>query len=213
MKRIAITLCIVFLGVIAFTNFKNYRRFSPPTLYIYTLRTDIDAQYHDPSVLLAYYENARRLPIMAREQWYNNDIDVLTPDHEKQASVEACEIFRKLQATTDVLGARLAYSAQLKKLGFTNAEIREIELKGLSVFQAFTIKKALKLPLQRGDQNGSVWELQHLLVGLGYQMPVDGNFVQETESAVKAFQQKNKLYPSGVADEATMILLLQNKKN
>ncbi len=66
-------------------------------------------------------------------------------------------------------------------------------------------------PLRRGDRGAGVRVLQAGLVQLGYPLPKsmvgsvpDGDYGQETESAVSAFQKKNALKPDGVCGRNTV---------
>ncbi len=59
--------------------------------------------------------------------------------------------------------------------------------------------------LQKGDKGAEVKQLQQRLKELGYySSSCDGNFGTVTVNAVKAFQKKNGLSQSGMADEATL---------
>ena len=51
--------------------------------------------------------------------------------------------------------------------------------------------------------------MQKLLIAKGFSVKLDGVYNDETTNAIKEFQQKNTLYPSGVADEITINLLLK----
>ena len=59
--------------------------------------------------------------------------------------------------------------------------------------------------LQKGDKNSAVKKLQERLKELGYyKNTCDGSYGYNTEKAVKAFQKKNGLTQSGIADETTL---------
>ena len=62
--------------------------------------------------------------------------------------------------------------------------------------------------LRYGTSGAAVKELQTRLTGLGYyQGKISGNFLEATEKAVKAFQERNGLDADGLADPETLIQL------
>ncbi len=213
MKNIAILLSVVALVVIAYVQFKKHRRFSPPNEYDYVAKTDqIDANYHNQTLVTEYFETCYKIGNFARQTWYNEDIDVLTEDREIPQSANATATYTRLRTRTSALEARLRESKRLKSLGFNNDAIKIIEEKGLSeknyaTFMLLNGKKIIK-----GQEDSSVWELQKLLIARGFSIKLDGVYNDETTDAVKSFQQKNMLYPSGIADEVTISLLLKEKK-
>ena len=65
--------------------------------------------------------------------------------------------------------------------------------------------------IRKGDTGAFVRQVQRLLIAIGYKMPkygADGDFGDETESAVKKFQKANKLDVNGTVDKQTMAKLL-----
>ena len=76
-------------------------------------------------------------------------------------------------------------------------------------------KKAIKYctveleVLSKGCESPSVETLQNLLVDLGYDIEVDGNFWTETEAAVKKFQDVSKLTVDGVVGAKTWKALIE----
>lgn len=58
--------------------------------------------------------------------------------------------------------------------------------------------------LRIGATGRAVRQLQALLVGLGYQLPITGVFGPQTQAAVKAVQRAAGLYPSGAVAAKTM---------
>ena len=64
-------------------------------------------------------------------------------------------------------------------------------------------------PLQKGDKGEDVQKMQAMLVEMGYLSGTpDGDFGGKTESAVKAYQAAMGLEATGIADEATLRLIL-----
>lgn len=75
----------------------------------------------------------------------------------------------------------------------------------------------LEVPvLKRGMKNGSVWSLQAILLGFGYDLGttgakkdgVDGSFGSKTEEALKKYQYENDLDPDGSCGRKTWSSLL-----
>ena len=210
MKNIAILLTVVALMVIAYVQFKKHRRFSPPNEYDYVAKTDqIDANYHNQTLVTEYFETCYKIGDFARQTWYNQDIDVLTEDREIPQSANATATYTRLRTRASTLEARLRESKKLKTLGFDNNAIKIIEEKGLSEknFNTFMLLNGKKII--KGQEDASVWEMQKLLIAKGFTLKLDGAYNDETTDAIKAFQQKNALYASGTADEATLNLLLK----
>jgi hypothetical protein len=61
-----------------------------------------------------------------------------------------------------------------------------------------------KATLEKHDKGPSVKEVQKKLASKGYKVGWDGDFGDNTEAAVKAFQQASKIEPSGKVDAATL---------
>ena len=65
--------------------------------------------------------------------------------------------------------------------------------------------------LKKGMNGGSVWALQALLAGYGYDIGskgVDGSFGKDTESALKKYQLEEDLEPDGSCGRKTWSALL-----
>lgn len=63
--------------------------------------------------------------------------------------------------------------------------------------------------LQKGDKNDDVRNMQAMLVEMGYLNGTpDGDFGGKTEAAVKAYQEAMGIEATGIADEATLRLIL-----
>ncbi|GAB4408991.1 MAG: hypothetical protein OHK0039_12440 [Bacteroidia bacterium] len=100
--------------------------------------------------------------------------------------------------------ARLLQSAQLKQAGWTNDEIRQLETEGLSPAAAELRRLGnTRVLATTGAEGALVYRVQQYLTSLGYKMPVDGVFRDETRRGLIDYQQAHKLYPSGSLDEAT----------
>ena len=67
-------------------------------------------------------------------------------------------------------------------------------------------------PLRYGSEGDEVKALQKRLTELGYYKgKISGNFLEGTQNAIRAFQEKNLLYVDGVADDQTQELLFSGK--
>ena len=61
-----------------------------------------------------------------------------------------------------------------------------------------------------GEQGPLVYELQGILINMGYELEHDGIFRIATSSAVEAFETKNGFYADGRMDPITAYALLAN---
>lgn len=67
-------------------------------------------------------------------------------------------------------------------------------------------------PLKRGDISEDVRTMQQALISMGYLSgSADGNFGKMTEAAVRAYQTDMGLNATGIADEATLRLILNHE--
>ncbi len=209
MKRIAIFLTVVCLMVIAFVQFMNWRKFSFDPSYNYQISNEIDTQYHNPELVKLYYESAFRVGNFAREVWFNKGIDVKVIDSKDPQSQLANSTYEQMLVSTKLLENRLIYSKKLKEKGFDNQAIKYIEEQNIDP-AAYEYHRLFNgRNFKRGDLDAAVWKMQQLFNKLGKSIKVDGNFNNETEAAVKDFQSENELYPSGIADQETLMLLIK----
>ena len=210
MKKLAYLIIILALPIIVFFQYKSYTRFNPPFNLTLTPSDSLDATYYDPLVLQEYHELLHKIPAFARSKWANEGIDVRFPDNGDEESIEAAAHYNQLLSGLKLLETKLKSSFKLKQQGFDNAAINEMELKGISP-QTYKIQHTKELIGQRkGEKNSAVWELQKHLLKKGYDIPKDGIFDIETENALKDFQSKNDLYPSGIVEESVIPFLINN---
>lgn len=69
--------------------------------------------------------------------------------------------------------------------------------------------------LKRGCKGWDVKELQKILIEVGYKLPeygADGDFGEETEKVVKAYQKANNLTVDGIVGKQTLAVLLNEKE-
>ncbi|WP_020527164.1 peptidoglycan-binding domain-containing protein [Flexithrix dorotheae] len=210
MKKLAIILLIIALPIIIFFQYKQYERFHPPVNYTYPVNDSIDINYHDQLLVSKYYEQAFKVGAIARESWFNEDIDVRFPDLENIDARERAALYNQIIASVKHIEKILIQSKMLKAQGFNNEEIKTIEKEGISP-KKFRYKKYLldkMIGAKKGDKNSGVWEVQKLLNTKGYKIPTDGIFDIRTDSAIRDFQTKNNLYPSGIAEEDVLDVLI-----
>lgn len=208
MKRLLLILVIVICAVVIYSQYQNYKRFNPPSEYTFTISSEIDVNYYDPLILQQYYDNAYELASYGRDKWANESIDVKYP-REDEKSQKAAAYYNQKLSLTHRFQDLLIHSATLKKRGFDNKQIKEIMESGLSPETYIMLSNTQFVGLKRGDQSHEVWEIQKMFINLGYEIPKDGKFGIETETAVKDYQIKNDLYGSGVINEITLRKLLK----
>jgi len=208
MKRVFAFLILVLLGVIVFFQFKNYRKFSTPNAYDYTINTkEVDINYHDQKAVIEYFETATRLGNYAREQWLNYDVDVLFPEKDNIQSVNASTTYQKMLSRIKFLETRLIYSQKMKTQGFSNDAIAYIEKHGISEKQ-YAIHSIMEgKTFRKGDKDAVIWEVQKLIHQKGNPIQIDGLYNEETEAAIKKIQAEKQVFPSGVLDESFVQLL------
>lgn len=207
MKKLALIIITISLLVIAFFQYKKYGWLLSVKEYEYSIPSEIDTNYYDEIFLQQYYENAFKLGSFVRTEWKNNSINVLSPDEDKQ-SIESANYFNKLTAITKRIEDKLIYSSELKAKGYTNKSIKEIAENGLSLDEYKAIDHSA-LTIEYGDINHEVWELQKSLIKRGYEIPKDGHFGTETQNALRDFQLKHDLFPSGLIDIKTLERILK----
>ena len=204
MKQLLLIIFVLGIALFAFFQYKDYKKFNPPSDYTYKLSEQIDVHYHDPITVQTYFENAYKIESLARELWYNEGIDVLSPDNEVPDTRNAVAYYNQMKATTKKLEALLTNSAELKKQGFNNDQILAVESEGMSPNFIRLKDHVGILGTEYGNEGNEVWQLQGILRKKGYEMPHDGVFQEETEQGLKDFQTKNGLFPSGKVDYNTL---------
>ena len=209
MKKILVASVFAALCIAVVVMAYKLRRLNPPADYEYSFRADVDADYYDQKALKDYYATAYAVGSFAREMWKDRGIDVRFPASDDAGAQAAALHYNGLKAYTDSLGNRLGRSKQLKAQGLTNVEIKHMETADISVADALVMHAYGAPMLGKGDRNPGVLRLQRQLLSLAYTIPTDGYYMLETEAAVKAFQLKEQLYASGVADLQTLSILSQ----
>jgi len=81
-------------------------------------------------------------------------------------------------------------------------------------FRADVAKEIFYIPvptypvLRKGDKGDAVKTMQNKLNLFGYKLVADGDFGSKTETALKDFQSKNKLFADGICGEKTWNILM-----
>lgn len=218
MKQLIILLLLIILGVVGYSFYSDWQRYHGPE-YGLQPSAEIDVNYHDGDVLYQYYQAIEQANRFAHIQWTAHDIDILHPENDDERTLQAVQKHDQLIARVRQLEDRLIASNNYKKQGFSNTQIAQIELgllKGLD--EAAHVKKTKLLwqvykesptPLLLGSRSTLVFEIQRLLIELGYDIPLDGVFAQITRNALKDFELNNGLYPDGQIDALTFSKLLK----
>lgn len=208
MKKLAIIIITFSLVVIAYFQYKSYQRFNPPSPYHYEASDSIDLNYFDPSVQSQYYDQIYALGSFARMQWSAHGVDVLYPEDDPESQKAASHFARKLSIVKK-LEDKLIYSRQLKEQGFDNLAIKYITEQGIAPKNYYYLSNEQFIGLEMGDVSQEVWDIQKILINNGYDIPQDGTFGIETETALKDFQKKQGLFPSGATDKQTIKTLIK----
>jgi murein L,D-transpeptidase YcbB/YkuD len=210
MKRIMYLVIIIVLPLLAYFQYDHYLRHHPPVDCAYPINEGIDAAYHDPEVVLNYYEKAEATGTYARHLWKEYKIDVKHDNPSDGKAAQEMLTYRRYLATAHYLEGKLLQSAAWKTQGFTNEEIRYMEQHEVGP-ETMRVRKLLEghEVLKMGAQNQAVMNIQKLLLAKGYSLRIDGLFDQETLQTVQIFQESRQLFPSGMMDEITLKELLK----
>ncbi len=210
MKRLLTLFVIIILVVIAFFQYTNYRRFTPPSVYAYQTADSLDLGFYDPAVLETYFLKAEEVGSFGRYCWKTYGLDVLGDRPHNPNDQKLVQTYQQMRAHLRHLEARLKRSSVLKKKGYDNAAIRIMDTEGLSE-EAYTQRQFFgnKAYFQLNDSGTAIFEAQKKLKEQGYELPVDGYFERLTEAAIKQFQTANNIYPTGRLDDLTARLLMK----
>lgn len=219
MKQILIVILFVILLIFGYNQYSDYKRFHSPGVD-YVSDKKIDLNYHDKNFLLNYYQAIEDLNSYVRTQWVTQDVDVRNPEDDDKDTQNAVLGYNKKLGIVKFYEDKLVKSAILKKQGISNKEIVFFEQNGLNAkdFKQFLKRKFLmdtyksnpeKYSLKVGDYSSFIFELQKKLVEKGHEIPIDGLFRDITFNAVRAFEEKNGLFPDGKVDLLTLEYLVQ----
>lgn len=210
MKRIFYIIGIVTLPIIVLLQLDKCRRYHAPSEFDYVVNEDIDKDYFDPDVVLKYYQTALEAGTFARHCWKVDRLDVRRGDISDPDLQSKIRTYQAYLSSAKYLENKLLKSAAYKSQGLSNEDIQYIEENGLDM-KTFRVHRLLngRPGFGIGDVGSEVMEIQKLLQARGKTLQLDGVFDVETESVILDFQKENMLYPSGKAEEKTLLLLFQ----
>ena len=223
MKQIIIFLLVIITFILAYGQYKQYKRFSL-TEYQYTANKNIDLNYHDRSFLLDYYQAIESLNGYVIMQWSTESIDVRNPDDDEEKIIAATAIYNDILGRVKFYEDQLVKSANLKQKGMTNVDIKFLETNDMSL-EAYTAQanqkdmkdllramfdsERSKNGLRLGSSEAFISEIQKLLTNKGYDITIDDVFKNATLNALRLFEEKNGLFPDGKLDALTSEALLR----
>ena len=216
MKQIIIVLLIIIAALIGYGKYSQYKRYNSPEVD-YKSAKIIDLDYHDQEVVMNYYDAIERLNSYVKTQWTANEIDVRTPENDDEETKLAVSGYAKKLAKVKYYEAILEKSSLLKEKGISNKEIKYLEEKGLDIESQ---KRASKIQMIKNmfdpsrnilkkEKSVFIYEVQKRLVENGFNIKVDGIYLQETSDAIKSFEENNKLFADGQLDAITIDLLFK----
>jgi hypothetical protein len=219
MKQIIIFLLLIIVGILGYNTYSKYKRFNPPGS-TYQTPVNIDLNYYDQEVVADYHQAVAKVNGHVAQMWSFHSIDVRAPKKDNEATKAAVATYEELMAKLKGLEAKLQESARLKEEGMNNVQIEAKEL-GLDTAKAsLKSKKEMLLGWLEtapadfefgiGSEGPLVYELQGILIKMGYKIEHDGIFRLATSSAVEAFETKNGFYADGRMDPLTAYALLAN---
>lgn len=202
MKKIFYLIIIITLPLIAFFQYKDYMRFRPEAGYDFELKQNVDVNYYDQNLVQEYFRNAVEIGAVARRSWYNSEIDVRFPGESIEAQ-NAAALYNQLISRNRYIEAKLLESAKYKSDGYTDAQVRDMEMGIDPGKRRLMDQKQNYIGITTGINGVYAWTVQKKLADKGYELPLDGVFLVESDNALKAFQGDNGLFPSGIVDEET----------
>ena len=214
-KKIALTLAVILVPYFGYKQYTQYVRFSPPSSYDYAISSEIDKAYYNPETVQKLHKAAFEVGNLARNYWYENQIDVRLFDGKDSRYSTAIGAYNDAKATAAFLEQKLIYSAQLKKAGFSNDDIQFLEESGVDSSQYVFVLAQKKARLwnngviKSGDNHSDVYHIQKMLKDSGKEMKADGYFEAFTKAGVEAFQKENGIYVTGIVNDLTYALLVE----
>jgi murein L,D-transpeptidase YcbB/YkuD len=204
MKQIIIFLLLCIVGLIVYGQYKKYKRFSLSE-YAYQIPETIDISNADKGLLLDYYEAVEAVNGYVITQWSSEEIDVRNPQSDDEEEMASVSEYRKKLANVKFYEAQLLNPSEREK---PQLELSEAEEKKLLISKLFNQNPAAN-SLRLGESSALVFEVQRLLNEKGDSLIHDGLFRAATFNALKAFEEKNGLFPDGRLDALTLEYLLK----
>lgn len=204
MKQIIIFLLLCIVGLIVYGQYQKYKRFSL-TEYEYKIPETIDIATSDKGLLLDYYESVEAVNGYVITQWSSEEIDVRNPQSDDVEEMAAVSEYRKKLANVKYYEAQLLNPSEKEN---HQSQLSEAEEKKLLIRKMFNQNPAVN-SLRLGESSALVFEVQRLLIEKGDSIEQDGLYRAATFNALKAFEEKNGLYPDGRLDALTLEYLLK----
>ncbi len=210
MKRLFFLILILTLPLIAFFEWAAYKRANFPADFIYTTSDSVDLDYHRPEVVADYFQSAAAIERFGRYCWKEYKVDVRADEPMESPEKELVASYLKQLVHLRQTEARLKQSYSLKQQGLDAETIQRMIENGWdkTTYEAQTFLGDKKV-LVFEDQGEAVFKVQQLLKKKGYDLPVDGYFERKTLDAVKEFQRKEGLFPTGRIGDLTVKRLLK----
>lgn len=211
MKQLIILLLLIIGFFIGFGKYKQYKRYNSPEVD-YTTDKKLDLEYHNQELVINYHKAIEDLNSYVMMQWTANDIDVRTPEDDDEETKLAITKYSDKLAQIQYYEAKLEKSALLKAKGLSNKQIKFLEETGTD-FKTYKHQQEIakikgmfndKEKLSYGQTSALIFEVQKKLVTHGFDIAVDGIYKIETRTAIKAFEEKNNLFPDGLLDVLTL---------
>jgi hypothetical protein len=204
MKQIIIFILILILAAIGYGQYSKYKRFSL-TEYEYKVPESLDVNSAEKGLLIDYYEAVETVNGHVITQWSSEGIDVRNPSDDDEEELAAVSEYRKKLANVKFYEVQLLNPSEGEK---PKEALSEKELKNQITKGMFYANPAANT-LRSGERSALVYEIQRLLIEKGYSIKHDGLFSVETFNAIKAFEEKNNLFPDGKLDAITLEYLLK----
>lgn len=216
MKKILIVLGLIFLGIYGYGKYQDYERYNSEAIS-YTSDKAINKNHYNQQLVLNYREAIEDLNGFVKLKWFTEGIDVLKPEEGDIKTENAVNIYGDKLSLVKFYEEQLIESNKLKEKGLSPESIKAVFENKKSPNQI--AKEEQKNLLRRLYEKSSdlnnrvsgemVFEIQKLLVSKGYGIVIDGKYRQETQQAVKDFEQKNNLFPDGKIDLLVFEKLLE----
>jgi len=207
MKKILIVLGLIFLGIYGYGKYQDYERYHSEAIE-YSSDKAINENHYDQQLVLNYRKAIEDVNGFVKLKWFANGIDVLKPEKDNLEAETAVRVYGDKISLVKFYEEKLIESNTLKEKGLSPEEMKAVfeNKKNPSQIVKEEQKNLLRSLFERSNisnnrANGEiVYEIQKLLVSKGYEILIDGKYRQETQQAIKEFEEKNNLFPDGKID-------------
>lgn len=202
MKAIIIFILVIIVGIMGYNFYHNWHRFHPPN-YHYTTEVEVPKNYPDKTLLLNYHEAVEKLNGYIITQWSANDIDVRNPEDEDDFTNFAVQKYASKLATVKY------FEGQLLDTSLTETQTPSAKEKRNKLIEKMFYVNPLANEFKLGERSALIYEVQRILIEKGEIIQHDGLYRAETQTALRDFELKNKLFPDGKLDALTLDALLK----